>query len=139
MAALTIDSPATFSAMLLLSAGVKTKFGTDEPDISRDGERKFSVQVACTYVSEFPGMKAQSEVLDVTVTGGTDPSLSIQPGMSVTFDRLRAGVSTPEMSDNGRGPRVRGGRLYWMAAGVRAVHGAQNGQSLPVKAAKSDG
>jgi hypothetical protein len=120
-----IDSAATFSAMLLMSAGVKTKFGTDQPDISSTGERKYTVSVACTYNSEFPGMRAQSEVIEVTVTGGADPSASIPPGTGVEFDRLRCGFSAPEKRDDGR---LRGGRPYFMASGVRAVHG-QRGKS----------
>lgn len=127
---ITVNAEATFQAAILMSAAQKNKFGTDEPDITVNGERKYSAEVAVTYRQE-PGspMKAVSEVLSVTVTG-SDPSMGCPPGSAVMFENLRCGVSAPEKRDNGR---ISGGRLYWMASGVRAANGR------PVAAAKSDG
>lgn len=128
---ITVDTGATFAAVLLLSAADKMKFGTDQPDIAQDGQRKYTCEVAVTYKPD-PGMRPVSEVLAVTVTGGTDPAGSIMPGTPVEFDRLRAGVSSPEKRDNGR---ISGGRLFWMASGIRASHGAANGSGRPLASA----
>ncbi len=122
---ITVSQPETFSAApIAMAVGPRLKFGTDEQDVNRDGERKWSVQVAVSYAPEF-GMKAVAEVIEVTITGD-DPA--IDPGTPVEFNRLRVGVSAPEQRDNGRGGnRVVGGKLYWMAAGVRAA--STNGKS----------
>ena len=56
---LTIDTNATFQAVLLMASGPKLKFGSTEQDISARGERKWDVQAAVTYHAE-PGMKPVS-------------------------------------------------------------------------------
>lgn len=120
---ITVDTKATFSAMLLMNAAQKLKFGTEEPDITANGEKKFTAEVAVTYQAD-PGMRAVSEVISVTVTGGD--SITIPPGSAVDFDRLRCGVSAPEKRDNGR---VVGGKLYWMAAGIRPASSFRPGKA----------
>ena len=110
---LTVDAKQTFAAMLLMSAAPKLKFGTTEPDVSATGEKKFTVEVAVTYLAE-NGMRPVSEVISVTVTGGDN--ITIAPGTAVEFDSIRCGVSQPEKRDNGR---IAGGKLYWMAYGIR--------------------
>lgn len=84
---LTIDTNATFQAVLLMPSGPKLKFGSTEQDISARGECKWDVQAAVTYHAE-PGMKPVSEV--ITVTGpGTDPCAAIPRGTPIVFDRMR--------------------------------------------------
>jgi len=117
---LTIDTNATFQAVLLMASGPKLKFGSTEQDISARGERKWDVQAAVTYHAE-PGMKPISEVIAVTVTGpAADPCASITPGTPIVFDRMRVGFSVPEARENGRG--IRGGRPWYQAADVRQAH-----------------
>jgi hypothetical protein len=114
----TVDLRSTFSAMILMSIAEKMKFGTDVPEVSAAGERKYTAEIAVTYHPE-NGMKPVSEVISVTITGGDHGAiLGIPPGSVVGVDRLRCGVSAPEKTESGR---VRGGRLYWMAAGIRPV------------------
>src|SRR6266498_2072371 len=67
---ISVDSKNTFQSAIFLSAAAKTIFGTDTPDVSKTGERKYSADIAVTYVTE--------------------------PGTQVEFDGSRAGVSTPE-------------------------------------------
>ena len=117
---LTIDTTATFQAVLLMASGPKLKFGSTEQDISARGERKWDVQAAVTYFAE-PGMKAASEVISVTVTGpSADPCASIPPGTSIVFDKMRVGFSPPEARENGRG--IRGGRPWYQATDARQQH-----------------
>jgi hypothetical protein len=112
---ITVDAKQTFATMLLMGAAQKLKFGTSEPDITASGEKKHTAEVAVTYLAD-PGMRPVSEVLSITVTGGD--SITIPPGTPVEFDSLRCGVSQPEKRDNGR---IAGGKLYWMAYGIRPV------------------
>jgi hypothetical protein len=115
-----VDAGATFSALLLMAAGPKNEFGSDRQAISKTGEKKWDLQVAATWQAEY-GMRPISEVINITLTGGTDPGASLLPGTAVELVNLRVGVSAPEMSDNGRGPRVRGGRAWYSATAVKAV------------------
>jgi hypothetical protein len=113
-----LDQAATFAAPpICLMAAVKTKFGTGEPDISKNGERRYVVQVAVTYRAE-NGMPVQSEVLQVTVTG--DDPTGIPAGSPVEFDGLRCGFTTPETRPDGR---VRGGKPFFGANAVRVFVG----------------
>ena len=122
-----IDQAATFSGPpIALMAVVKTKFGTDQPEISKDGERKYSVHVAVTYRPEY-GMAPQSEVLQVTVTGGPDLTSSLQPSSPVEFDDLRCGFSAAEARPDGR---IRGGKPFFMATAVKAFAGTGNGRPV---------
>src|SRR5258707_15434127 len=124
---LTIDTTATFQAVLLMASGPKLKFGSTEQDISARGERKWDVQAAVTYHAE-PGMKPVSEVIGVTVTRpGTDPCASIPPGSPIVFDRMRVGFSVPEARENGRG--IRGGRPWCQAADVHQTRPAKTDQA----------
>ena len=120
---ITVSQQDTFTAPpIVMSVGPRMKFGSDtEQEVTRDGERKWTVQAAVSYAPEF-GMKAVAEVIEVTITG-EDPSASVAPGTPVEFNRLRCGVSAPEQRQrqDGSGSRVVGGRLYWMAAGVRSA------------------
>lgn len=123
MPTLAIDSQNTFATALYLSGGPKVKFGSQTGEISTtpDGIPQYSAEVAVTFIAE-PGRRAQSEVISVTIAAQQDPTRDLVPGSPVMFEGLRAGVSTPEARDNGKG--VRGGRLYYSAAGIRAA-GAQ--------------
>jgi hypothetical protein len=127
---ITVDQQATFaSPPLCMSVGPRLKFGTDVQDVTRNGEKKWSVQVAVSYFPEY-GMRGVAEVIEIGLVGA-DPAATIQPGMPVQFDRLRCGVSAPEKTDEGR---VRGGRLYWSADGVRPFSGTGNGRPVPAGA-----
>lgn len=112
----TVDLRSTFAAMILMGIGEKMQFGTAIPETTRDGERKYTAEVAVTYHAEGV-MKPVSEVISVTITGGDHGAiLGIPVGSLVSVDRLRCGVSAPEKREDGR---VRGGKLYWMASGIR--------------------
>ena len=128
---ITVDQQATFSTPpLVMSVGPKLKFGTDQQDVNtRTGERKWSVQVAVSYVPEYG--RSVAEVIEVGLLGA-DPSGSIQPGMPVQFDRLRVGFSAPEI--NGESGRIRGGKPFWSADGVRPFSGNGNGRPVPAGA-----
>jgi hypothetical protein len=124
---LTIDTTATFQAVLLMASGPKLKFGSTEQDISARGERKWDVQAAVTFHAE-PGMKPVSEIIGVTVTGpASDPCVSIPPGSPITFERMRVGFMAPEAREDGRG--IRGGRPWYQATDVRPAQ-----QQRPAKA-----
>lgn len=121
---ITVSQQETFSTPpLVMSVGPRLKFGTDQQDITRNGEKKWAVQVAVSYFADY-GMRAQAEVIEIGLVGAAP---EVQPGMPVQFDRLRCGVSAPEKTDEGR---VRGGRLYWSADAVRPFSGSGNGHPV---------
>jgi hypothetical protein len=122
-ATVVIDQQQTFAGPpIALSVGPKLEFGSDSQQITKNGERRWVIQVACTYTAD-PGMKAAAEVIEVTITG-EDPSVSIAPGATVEFNVLRQGISAPER----RGDRVIGGKAWYSAQGVRALNGTPNGR-----------
>jgi hypothetical protein len=85
---------------------------------SKDGsERKWTVQVVASMVSRFDATRTDSEVLSVTVTSAEDPTGQVAEGDQVYFDNLTVGVMPPEA---GEGGRIRGGKLFWQATGVRS-------------------
>ena len=121
---ISVDARNTFQSAIFMAATAKTIFGTDQPDIAKDGQRKYSADLAVTYCAE-PGRKPVSEVIRVSLTG-TDPSTVIQPGSQVEFDQLRCSVSTPERREGSS--RISGGRLFFMAGGLRPVHGQRSAE-----------
>ena len=123
---ITVDQRNTFSVALLLGVTQKMKFGKDEPDMADTGERKWSAEVAVTYLAE-GSYRPVSEVISVSLVSGTDPGASVAPGSPVEFDRLRCACSAPERRQNERGDRIVGGKLDWVAASMRASAG-QNGR-----------
>ena len=113
---MAVDAANTFTSAIFMGSTLRLKYGTDEPDITKAGERRFDVQVAVTFHPEY-GMRPVSEVLSVTCTG-TDPGAGVQAGTQIEFDRLRVGWTVPEARDNGR---IRGGKPYYAASGIRPL------------------
>jgi hypothetical protein len=84
---------------------------------TKDGERKWNCQVVASMLSRWDASRTDSEVLSVTVTCADDPTAMVAEGDAVLFDGLTVGVMKPEA---GEGGRIRGGTLFWSAAGVRS-------------------
>lgn len=135
---ITVDQKSTFAAPpIVMAVSPRLKFGTTEQDITRDGERRWTVQAAVSYIPE-PDGKPQAEVIEITLTG-EDPSAKVSTGMQVSFTRLRLGVSSPEQRDNGRGgTRVVGGKVYWLAESVSPYNASANGNGRPAAAVKAE-
>ena len=111
-----VQADRTFATMLLMASAPKMKFQTTEQDVSAAGERKWEIQVAAAWYPEYD-MRPVSEVISVTLTGGTNPAGDITPGSPVEFDTLRVGISPVERTDRG----VRGGKAYYQASGIRVA------------------
>jgi hypothetical protein len=122
-----IDPGRTFSAMILMSSGPRLKFGSaTEQEVSASGEKKWATEVAVTHHPAGPGMRAVSEVISVVITGPpSDPGASLAAGSPVEFPDLRMGIMAPEQGDTGR---IRGGKPYFMASGIRPVNGRPAGK-----------
>jgi hypothetical protein len=122
-----IIDPASFSAAIVMATAPKTVFGAGNvQDKNAAGVPKWTANVAVTYSPDGTGIAPPSEVLSVTITSTEDPGTSCPPGTSVTFDQLRAGISPPEKRDDGR---VRGGRLWYSAAGIKPAQSWSRGKS----------
>lgn len=125
---LTVNIPQTFSRMLLLGAAQKMDYDNpDVPDLTRDGQAKYEIQVAVTYLAE-AGRKAISEVISVGIIGGDLPT--IDPGTQVEFGTLRVGVSAP--TSRGK-DRISGGRMWFSGDGLRAVQDRSFRSSKPAE------
>jgi hypothetical protein len=110
---------AAFIKFMLVSVEPRTDRDTGVQFTSKDGtERKWTVQVVAQLPSRWESGRTESEVLSVTVTCAEDPSAQVMEGDKVWFDGLTVGVMPPEKNeDTGR---IRGGKLFWGATGVRA-------------------
>jgi hypothetical protein len=71
-------------------------------------------------------MAPASDVIKITVLGGSDPAAGITPGTPVTFDAFKVGISAPERNDKGG---IRGGKPYYQAAAVKPANGQFNRQA----------
>ena len=114
-----INTQQSYSLMLLTSVAEKMTFGTTTPELSPNGERKYTIEVA---VSEIPpaGMRVTSSILAITLTGGDhNQIMSLTPGTPVSFESLRCGVSSPEQRQDGKG--IRGGKLFYSGTGLRVA------------------
>jgi hypothetical protein len=80
-------------------------------------EKKWVVEAVMSMPSRFDANRSESEVIPVTVTSASDPADLVGEGEQVTFDNLTVGVMAPEQGKSGR---IRGGKLFWQATGVRS-------------------
>ena len=104
---------------MLVTIEPRTDRDTGVQFTSKDGtERKWTVQVVASLPSRWDSGRTDSEVLSVTVTCADDPTGKVAEGDMVEFKELTVGVMPPERNeDTGR---IRGGKLFWQAAGVRS-------------------
>ena len=98
------------------ATGKRTETGIQAT--SSDGtERKWTVEAVMSMPSRFDASRSESEVVPVTVTSADDPAGVVAEGEQVVFENLTVGVMAPEQ---GTGGRIRGGKLFWQASGVRS-------------------
>lgn len=110
---------AAFVKLMVVSIEPRTDRDTGVQLTNRDGtEKKWTVQVVAQLPSRWDSGRTDSEVLSVTVTCAEDPSAQVMEGEKVAFTDLTVGVMPPEKGEN---DRIRGGKLFWQATGVRAA------------------
>ena len=120
-----IDNSRTFSTMILMSSGPRLAYGTQDQEITQNGEKRWVAELACSHHPAVPGQRAISEVISVTITGPpSDPGASIPQGSAVEMVDLRMGIMAPEQGERG----IRGGKPYFAASGIRAVNGRPAGK-----------
>lgn len=122
-----VDVAATFTSAVLISVGPKPKFGgaVNQQETSADGTPKWVAEVAVTFTPTVAGMRAQSELITITVTDRQQPALGLNPGTPVFPDGLRVGLNPPELRDE----KLRGGKLWYTATGLRSLASSQSKQS----------
>lgn len=112
-----IVDQASFSTAIVMATSPKTVFGAGNvQDKNAAGVLKWTANVAVTFAPDGTGIAPGSEVINVTIASNEDPGVSCPPGTTVAFDQLRAGTTPPEVREGGR---VRGGRLWFSAAGIK--------------------
>jgi hypothetical protein len=120
-ATLAVDPRNSFERAVLMAIGPKLEYGTGAQATSAQGVPKWEAQVAVTYLAE-PGRRADSEVINVTLTQPDNPADKVSSG-EVELDGLRVGWTAPEQRDNGKG--IRGGKPWYQASGIRPAHGVR--------------
>jgi hypothetical protein len=109
---------AAFTRLMLVEIAPKADRETGVQFTTKDGtERKWTAQVVASLPSRWEAGRTDSEVLLVTVTCADDPTAMVAEGDMVVFDNLTVGVMPPEA---GEGGRIRGGKLFWQATGIRS-------------------
>lgn len=116
-----------FTRLMLVEIAPKLDRETGVQYTSKDGlQRKWTVQVVASMPSRWEAGRTDSEVLSVTVTCTDDPAMLAAEGDLLDFENLTVGVMSPEA---GEGGRIRGGKLFWQASGVRSRIPASNKSS----------
>lgn len=111
--------PARFTALLFMACEPKLDRETGSQHTTKDGSsRKWTVVVAATKPASYDRDRLESDTLSVTVTSVDDPAEGLPMGVPVTLTDFSVGVMAPEA---GEGGKIRGGRLFWSATGVRAL------------------
>lgn len=90
MANFKINQAESFTHAFLMGATPKVKFGSDEPDLTKDGLPKWELQVAVGQLGF--GGKVQNEVIRVSYAGHEDPADGIGVGTPVQLIGLELGV-----------------------------------------------
>ena len=112
--------PARFSGIMFMGCEPKLDRDTGNQHTDKAGtSRKWTVRVAATKPTTWDASQTEADVLQVTVTSPEDPGSNVPMGTPVTFTDFAVGVMAPESGDNGK---IRGGRLFWSATGVRPVN-----------------
>lgn len=118
-----VDTTATFDSMMLVNATPKLKFGSERvQETNAAGVPKWSIDLAVTYTPTVVGMAAQSELITVTITDHAHPAQGLNPGSPVVLEGMRVGLNAAEL----RNERLRGGKLWFTATGLRSLAPAAN-------------
>lgn len=111
-----VDTAASFSVCIFMGCEVKADFNTGEAQKNKDGQYKWAVTVAAQTIP-VNGQRSTAETLSITIPAAADPCDGLPPGTSVEIQDMRAGTMDPEM----RGEKIRGGRMFFQASGVRPL------------------
>ena len=110
---------AAFTRAMLIAIEPKADRETGVQYTSKDGlERKWNAQVVMSLPSKWDAGRTESEVVNVTLTMADDPRDQVAEGDPVLFDDLTVGVMAPTKDEDSG--RIKGGRLFWQATGVRS-------------------
>jgi hypothetical protein len=119
-----VDTESTFVRCVLINGGQKDKFGSPGvQETSAQGVPKWYAEAAVTFVPSQPGMPPVSELITVTITSLANPFDDLQTG-EIAFTGLRVGTTPPT---SGEGGRIRGGKLWFTASGIRPALGQLRG------------
>jgi hypothetical protein len=121
-----IDQAATFAGVAFLSSDPKTRFGSDVQETTKDGMRKWEIQVVAMFRTSFG--KAQNEVLKVGIAAPKDPGDGLMPYTPIALKDFEVGVmeKTKKNPETGE-EKVIGVQVWYRAAELRpiAAHNAK--------------
>ena len=111
-----VDITATFTSMMLVNSMPKLKFGSESvQETNAAGVPKWSVDLAVTYTPTVAGMRAESELITVTIADHANPAQGMNPGSPVALEGMRVGLNPAEVKNE----RLRGGKLWFTATALR--------------------
>jgi hypothetical protein len=111
-----VDTAASFSVCIFMGCEVKADYNTGEAQRNAAGLLKWSVTIAA-QTNPVGGQRSTAETISITIPAADDPCEGLPPGTPVVLEDLRVGTVDPEM----RGDRIRGGKPYFQASGVRSM------------------
>jgi hypothetical protein len=106
-----------FTSAMVTAIEPRLEFGKDVQAVSKDGVPKWAVEVYIKMPSRFQDRTDKGIAL-VIVTSNDNPAAKVAEGDQVEFADLTVGVMAPDHDDSGR---IRGGKLFWQATGVKAA------------------
>lgn len=108
-----VDQAATFGAVLALAANPKTALGSDEQQTTKDGGKKWEVQLSAGF-RQFG--KTNFETIKVGVVADKDPLDGITPGTPVQLVGFQVGVMDKQIRDKETGQSKTVGAQVWYRA-----------------------
>lgn len=117
-----IDQSRTFAGLVFLSCQPKTKFGSTEQEMTKDGRGKYEVEVLGAVYQPFGGTK--NEVLKVGIASSTNPADGIPPFKPIELVDLEIGVMEKTKKNPDGTERVIGVNVWFRASEITLAAGS---------------
>lgn len=117
-----IDQARTFKALVFLSCQPKKAFGSDQQEMTKDGQGKWTVEVLGAAFDGFGG--TTSEVMKVSMAGRTNPAEGITNFTPIELGDFEVGVMEKTKKTGDGGERVIGVTVWFRASEIKLVGSA---------------
>jgi hypothetical protein len=112
-----IDQSRTFAGLVFLSCQPKTKFGSTEQEMTKDGRGKYELEVLGAVYQPFGGTK--NEVMKVGIAASTDPAAGIAPFSPIELGDFEIGVMEKTKRNPDGTERVIGVNVWFRASEIK--------------------
>jgi hypothetical protein len=114
-----IDQAATFAGLVYLSSEPKLEMGSNVQATTKDGTKKWEVQVLGAFKGNFG--KSSNEVVKIGMAGQTDPCAGLNPFTPVELRDFEVGVMEKTKKDQNGNERVIGVTVWFRCSEVLNV------------------